>query len=302
MYTFGIDAASYQGVIDCAQLRADGHDFLIEKVTGEGAYVNPDWQANRDGARAAGLIFGGYDWTEPQGAQDGEAAAIDYLTTLGTLQTGELLTVDYETPDWHTGPLGRSIEPWMRAYMYTLRDKAQQPVFMYTGPYFMQETGAAEWAWLGQDFHLWEAAPGAGMMADDSFWPSAPTPFTETLIHQHQWHAYDRAVVGEFDRNRFRGTRAELMAYGKPGVLVAQQTPAEAITAALPPAVQSEAYSFKPFLTDKGEACITLNCGGTSVSIDNFSVILATLDTTNAAGEHFQARVEQNIFSWKKQR
>jgi lysozyme len=216
---FGLDIASYQHYPDFAQLAREGHDFMLTKVTGEGSYVNPYWSLNRDNARAAGLIVGTYDWVEPQGDQTGPEAAEDYLAIVGPRQPGDLLCVDFETPQWASGPLGAAIEPWMRAYLYTLRDRAGQPVIIYTAPYFLNETGASGWAWMceANRFHLWQAAPGPGMMADDSFWPATPLPFHETTIHQHQWHATSPAIAGEFDRNRFRGTRAELAAYGTPG-------------------------------------------------------------------------------------
>lgn len=220
MYTFGIDYASYQGLPNFATLVAEGHDFAIGKVTGEGDYITPHWEASRSNARSAGLIAGTYDWVEPQGSQHGAAAAVDYLRVIGERLPGDLLCVDFETPEWATGPLGRNIEVWMREYLYTLRDSGRQPVIVYTARYFLQETGADGWDWLGRDFLYWQAAPGDGMMADDSFWPATTAPFTSTLIHQHQWHATSHAIAGEFDRNRFRGTRDELAAYGKPGTTI----------------------------------------------------------------------------------
>jgi len=221
---YGWDGASWQGVPDCAQLRRENHDFCIEKVTGEGDYINPVWRAVRDGCRAAGVLFGSYDWIRPQEwaiVADAIAGARDYLRVLGPRQAGELLTVDFEDPDWFRGPLGRGIEAAMKAYLYTLKDEGGQEVVVYTGPYYLQETGASGWDWLGRDFHLWQAAPGPGMMADDSFWPSTPAPFNRTLIHQHQWYAESGAIVGNFDRDRFQGTREELMGYGYPGEVTA---------------------------------------------------------------------------------
>jgi GH25 family lysozyme M1 (1,4-beta-N-acetylmuramidase) len=218
-YLFGIDYASYQGFPNFALLRDEGHDFAIVKVTGEGSYVNPNWSTNRDRARAAGLIVGTYDWVEPQSAQSGAEAALDYLRVVGPRLPGDLLCVDFETPEWALGPLGTEIEPWMREYLYTLRDRAGQPVIIYSAPYFLNETGANTWGWMGQDFSYWLAAPGpAAMLPDDAPWPGSRLfgPWTKIVLHQHQWHATSPAVVGEFDRDRFQGTRAELAAHGAP--------------------------------------------------------------------------------------
>jgi len=217
---YGMDFASHQGYPDFGRLEGEGIAFAICKVTGENNYVNPYFPKNRDAVRHTSILWGTYDWVEPQGSASlsGGDAARDYLRVLGERQPTDLLCVDFESPEWASGPLGRAIEPWMREYLYTLRDTAGQPVIVYTARYFLEETGATGWDWLGKDFLYWQAAPGPkAMLPDDTAWPTTTPPFAATLIHQHQWHATSAAVVGEFDRNRFRGTRAELAAYGLPG-------------------------------------------------------------------------------------
>jgi hypothetical protein len=219
---FGADIASFQGYVHMELLRDLGHSFIISKVTGEGPYVNPYWVRNRENARKASLIFGTYDWVEPQSGMTGAVAAVDYWRVInapGPLVTGELVTIDFETPEWYTGPLGRNIEPFMRENLFTLSDLAQQPIGIYSATYFLEETGAVDWEWLNDPrFYYWQAAPGSkAMMPDDSYWPATSPPFTRTVIHQHQWHALSGAIVGEYDRDRFWGTKDELLKYGKPG-------------------------------------------------------------------------------------
>jgi len=219
---FGVDIASYQGYPDMFALENQGHSFVISKATGEGSYVNPFWVKNRENARKAALIFGTYDWVEPQTPMTGAQAAADYwriINAPGPLITGELVCVDFETTEWYTGHRGSNIETFMREYMFTLSDLAQQPIGMYTATYFLQETGAIGWGWLNDSrFYYWQAAPGAqAMLPDNAPWPATSPPFTKTVLHQHQWHAQSTAVVGEFDRNRFHGTIPELLTYGKAG-------------------------------------------------------------------------------------
>ena len=217
---FGIDCASHQGYPDWEQLAREGHTFMVTKVNGEGAYVNPYWRENHDRARAAGLIPGSYDWVEPQMAQfmTGEEAAADYLRVVGDRLRGSLLTVDFESPEWNRGILGSDVEEWMKRYLYALKQRSRQEVIVYSAPYFMRETGAQRWAWMGQDFKYWMAAPGSAtgthnMLPDTVAWPATVTgPWRQVLIHQHQWFARSPAVRQHFDRNRFRGTRAELAA------------------------------------------------------------------------------------------
>lgn len=270
---FGIDYASWQGRPNFRLLREQGHEFAIVKVTGEGDYINPLWRENHDRARAAGMIVGTYDWVEPQHAaqMSGAAAARDYLRVVGERQIGDLLCVDFESPEWRTGKLGRLIEPWMREYLYTLRDLAGQPVIVYSGNYYLRETGASEWGWLGQDFFYWQAAPGSGMAADDSPWPYNNAPFGGTLIHQHQWYAVSAAVVGHFDRNRFAGTRAELAAFGRPGSVGAQVRE--------PGAGETTAY-----INHRGETIVVSNYGGEAVRVLGVSTPDQGVAVQNAQG------------------
>lgn len=265
---YGCDIASWQGKPDFALLKAQGHDFMVTKVTGEGNYINPYWRENRAAAHAAGLLVGFYDWTEPQGALAPDDAAADYLRAIGPLLPGEFICVDFETPDWFTGPDGRNIESWMKVYLYELRDKAQQPIIVYTGDYFLKETGADKWAWLGRDFLLWVAAPGPGMMADDSFWPGAPSPFGEAMLHQHQWYATSDAVVGQFDRDRFIGAREELAALGCPDHSLTKTPVADLSTAAIDTAEEldemliPEDGKVTAFVTAQGKPVFIWNAGG----------------------------------------
>lgn len=298
-YTYGVDIASWQGFPDFAQLKAKGNLFAISKVTGEGQYVNPYWSQNRDAARAAGVLYGYYDWVEPQVPHDphdpanaGILAARDYLRVVGPLQAGELITVDFETPDWHTGPFGRDIEAFMRAYLYTLREEAGcQEIIVYTGTYFLQETGAERWDWLGRDFILWLAAPGPGMMADDSFWPGTPAPFTpdKLRLHQHQWFATSDAVVGQFDRDRFNGPVAELAALGYGGV-------AAAATPATPGGnvIEPVAGKFTAYINGNQETIFVWNAGGEATQIDGIAVVDLGVSVINAAGEKYDRSIQGN--------
>lgn len=218
---YGLDGASWQTYPDWQKLWDEDHRFMIWKVTGEGNYVNPTAAPNLQRAAAVGFITGGYDWVEPQSGMTGAQAAEDFYRVceaLGALRRGFLPGIDFETPDWHTGPLGRNIEPFMKPYMYRVRELFACEIIPYSGPYFLDETGARDWDWLGKDFpHWWEAAPGAGMLPDNAPWPSGYPPFGEPDFHQHQWYATSDAVVGQFDRDRYKDDVTKLWALGWQG-------------------------------------------------------------------------------------
>lgn len=309
MYQFGVDIASYQGHPDFAQLARDGHTFCVSKLTGEGSYVNPYCAQNATNARAAGLIWGCYDWVEPQSwanDDDARAAARDYLAHMD-LHAGDLITVDFETPVWNTGPLGTNIESAMRAYMETLSVTTQTKIGMYSGPYFLQETGAVNWAWLGDAarYYYWEAAPGAGMMADDSFWPATTPPFATVAIHQHQWHAADPGVVGEFDRDRFQGTIEELRAYGyqdqlqEATVSTTPSDPAAAIGAALQP-TNATGEDVRYYIDAQGVPHIDVAFGGVAARILGVNLADVGISVVDTDGKIEDRSMQNNVFqAWK---
>lgn len=265
---FLADISSAQGEIDAQRLADIGHAAVIQKCTGEGNYVNPFYVINHPKIIAAKILTGSYDWLEPQDGREPEWLASDYLgmvDTLGGRPKGHLLGVDFETPEWNIGPRGSSIEEFMRRYVHTLLDKSGQGIEFYSGPYFMQETGAVDWAWLNQPkIRLWLAAPGEGMMTDDSFWPNVDIrPFTDVGIHQHQWHALDQAIGtgAEFDRDRFRGTVIDLAANGAQGDGVATPEQPTATTDQQTIAVPPEG-KWSVQIMPNGNTVMVLNYGG----------------------------------------
>lgn len=85
------------------------------KVTEGTTYVNPRWKAQRDHARANGLVVGYYHFVN---AADINAQADFFLKTLGTsLKIGEMLSLDWES----TGCSGAEKDTWIK------RVQAKQP-------------------------------------------------------------------------------------------------------------------------------------------------------------------------------
>ena len=56
----GIDVSRYQGTIDWTRVAADGVDFAYIKATEGGDWTDPEFAANWEGAREAGIVRGGY--------------------------------------------------------------------------------------------------------------------------------------------------------------------------------------------------------------------------------------------------
>lgn len=97
----GIDVGTSQTGIDFADVRADGHQFVVVKAGGsqlsEGPYVAPRYATQVDGARAAGLRVGHYwlagDFQTPAGAAD------YFADHLHDYRAGDVVALDNEVLD-----------------------------------------------------------------------------------------------------------------------------------------------------------------------------------------------------------
>ncbi|HLY58165.1 MAG TPA: GH25 family lysozyme [Stellaceae bacterium] len=102
VWTKLLDISAYQGTIDFAQVKAAGYDAVSIKATeGLGApsagMPDKNFQANWQGAKAAGLLRSAYHFFHP--ADDGAAQAHFFLNTVGA-DLGELVcALDWEAND-----------------------------------------------------------------------------------------------------------------------------------------------------------------------------------------------------------
>jgi hypothetical protein len=62
--TYGIDISNHQGVMDLAQVKAEGFDFVWAKVSEGDSYRDPFWPRTRDDAQRLGLILAGYHYVK----------------------------------------------------------------------------------------------------------------------------------------------------------------------------------------------------------------------------------------------
>ena len=86
-YLLGVDVSRYQRAVNWADLRAQGVAFAYLKAS-EGETVGNDYfELHRDGARAAGVLWGAYHFVRPQTPVEAQAA--QFLRVLGG-DTGDL--------------------------------------------------------------------------------------------------------------------------------------------------------------------------------------------------------------------
>ena len=92
----GIDVSYWQGTINWSAVAGDGVRFAIVRIS-DGSYRDTQFAANWNGARAAGLIRGAYQFFEP--GQDPIAQADMVVAAVGRLGPGDMpVTIDVEAP------------------------------------------------------------------------------------------------------------------------------------------------------------------------------------------------------------
>lgn len=99
----GIDVSKWQGSIDWNAVKAAGIEFAIIKAGGsdDGFYKDPFFEANYNGAKAAGLHVGAYYFVGPActSAADGAADAKRFLAQLAGKRFDFPAYIDFEAPN-----------------------------------------------------------------------------------------------------------------------------------------------------------------------------------------------------------
>ena len=164
----GQDWASYQD----NQPDTSGLAFAFVKVTEGLSYLNPRWVAQRDHAKANGLVWGGYHY--PHMANDPHAEADAFLAQVAW-QAGDLIVLDWEGYDSANSGVSKGAqlaykESWLR---YVKAKMPHNPVGMYCNTDYWRNVDTT--SYYG-DF-LWIAT--AGRAAGD---PGIQAPW---LFHQY---------------------------------------------------------------------------------------------------------------------
>lgn len=92
MSVYGQDWSSYQS----ATPDTSGISFAFTKVTEGLGYINPKWVSQRDHAKAAGLVWGGYHYPHMGNSVQAEA---DYFLAQVAWKPGDLVALDWEGYD-----------------------------------------------------------------------------------------------------------------------------------------------------------------------------------------------------------
>ena len=197
----GIDVSQWQSAINWPQVKADGYAFTMIKAT-EGLFgVDPDFTANWAGAKAAGLIRGSYCFTRPEaGNPVGQAA--HFVQTVGTLDPGDLLAGDFETPG-STADESAFALAWLGA----VRTAAGFPPLAYMSQSWASSRMAD--ARLAA-YPLWLAC------LDPQVCPARIGVWPSVALQQYSWTLSVPGISGNVDGDELARTLDGLKALGKP--------------------------------------------------------------------------------------
>jgi lysozyme len=98
--TLGHDLSKYQGNINFDAYKNQGKSqFAIIKSSEGIGYKDPTFSQNQQNLRSRGILTGYYHFARPDLGNTAEKEAEFFLSVIGKLQSGELVTLDYECPN-----------------------------------------------------------------------------------------------------------------------------------------------------------------------------------------------------------
>jgi peptidoglycan hydrolase-like protein with peptidoglycan-binding domain len=208
MGIYGQDWASYQP----ATPDTTGLSFAFIKVSQGLTYTNPEWTAQRDHARAAGLVVGYYHYPDMANSPQAEA---DHFLALALPQPGELLCLDWEGYDASNSGVSHATQlAYKEAFLRHLKGAApHNPVGMYCNVDYWRNIDTTGYF---QDY-LWIATAGlpAGQPGISANW----------LFHQYSDNGVDRDFCHLGSTAELRSWAAGFVAPPWPGEYLRVQSP-----------------------------------------------------------------------------
>ncbi|MCA9662547.1 MAG: hypothetical protein KC486_29675 [Myxococcales bacterium] len=194
---FGIDVSYYQGDIDWQKVAGDGVKYAWIRVSHSTQFLDPKFQQNLAGARAAGIHAGVYQYFEP--TEDPIAQANLLLDELGPLEPGDLPPmIDVEAADKvNKAAYADAIRAWLD---HVEAATGARP-FIYTGYYYWKDyVGTDEFI----DHPLWIANYNPGCPLIPDYWPT-------WKAHQFCDCGSIAGIQGPVDSNNWNGDMADLL-------------------------------------------------------------------------------------------
>ncbi len=189
----GIDVSKWQGEVDWRAVRAAGVRFAYIRVSDGATIMDGQFARNWEGARAAGMMRGVYQYFRPE--EDPVVQADLLLAAMGPPRAGDLPpAIDVEVSGGQDPrELVRRIDRWVARVR---RATGLRPVVY---------ASALGWIALAGNSRRFRSHP-LWVAHHDVECPSTPTGWRHWAFHQKSKRAVIGGVAGLVDENWFRGS------------------------------------------------------------------------------------------------
>lgn len=205
----GIDVSHWQGDIDWARVAAQGYTFAQMKATDGTSYIDPTFAANAAGARAAGILHGGYHFAEPD-ESDGATQAEWFVANGGGwtpdgLSLPGMLDIEYASSGDTCYGLSRSeMANWVQDFDDAyIRLTGRAPLLYTNADWWNTCVGSSD---RGSVNPLWVAYWGSSSS------PPLPDDWNTYAVWQYGIGTAD-GVAGDVDVDLFPGTLHDLRTF-----------------------------------------------------------------------------------------
>jgi GH25 family lysozyme M1 (1,4-beta-N-acetylmuramidase) len=195
----GADVSHWQGNIDWSKFDLD---FALLKVTEGQSYVDATFEKNRAGARKKGVLVGYYHFAA---GTDAKKEADFFLKTVGDLQEGELLALDFEIQI--ANPV-----VWCKAFLDRIADKTGISALIYMNS---STAKSFNWSSVFKNYGLWIAQY---FLPNDGSKHGTPNigNFPYYVIWQYTSRGACKGIVGNVDLNTTDIDMKTLKKHGAP--------------------------------------------------------------------------------------
>lgn len=192
----GVDVSHYNGAIDWKKVKAAGYQFAFLKATEGVDLLDETFEANRRGAREAGLSVGYYHFFRPNDSVDAQVTF--FIRTIGRLELDALRPVlDVEDPRiWRPYTVQQRVAMILDWCQKVHKSLGVAPM-IYASPKFVDE--------------LLENSP---QLAEYDLWianynvpePTIPKPWTKWVFWQNTEKGTVPGINGDVDLDWFNGS------------------------------------------------------------------------------------------------
>lgn len=195
----GIDISVYQPSADFALLKTDTDFVIIRSSYGVG-YIDKCFASHQSQARSVGLLVGYYHYAYPQYNKP-EDEADWFLKTVGSVQEGEILCLDFEE-NWNG-----DVVSWCKQFL----DRISNRLNGYKSLIYLNKSLSQRYDWsaVSSTYNLWVAHYDydSERVNFTNQWPKiAMKQYTDTGIAQ--------GINGKVDEDIFFGSREEFLNLG----------------------------------------------------------------------------------------